>query len=98
MTEEQSGIYSCSAILPNERRTVIQTRVRLKPDIILSQGKAIASTEGKDVLLECLLGSDFVLSKFLSIFSDYFLSRKKLTQKKLRNFAKLQFLNDKIYS
>ena len=60
MTEEQSGIYSCSAILPNERRTVIQTRVRLKPDIILSQGKAIASTEGKDVLLECLLGSDFV--------------------------------------
>ena len=60
MTEEQSGIYSCSAILPNQRRTVIQTRVRLKPDIILSQGKAIASTEGKDVLLECLLGSDFV--------------------------------------
>jgi hypothetical protein len=60
MSEEQSGIYSCSAILPNERRTVIQTRVRLKPDIILSQGKAIASTEGKDVLLECLLGSDFV--------------------------------------
>ena len=60
MTEEQSRIYSCSAILPNERRTVIQTRVRLKPDIILSQGKAIASTEGKDVLLECLLGSDFV--------------------------------------
>ena len=64
MTEEQSGIYSCSAILPNERRTVIQTRVRLKPDIILSQGKAIASTEGKDVLLECLLGSDFVFEIF----------------------------------
>ena len=55
MSEDQSGIYSCTATLPNERRSIIQTRVRVKPDIILSQGKSLTANEGKDVLLECLL-------------------------------------------
>ena len=39
----------------------------------------------------------FCVLNFLSILSD-FLSLEKLSQKKLSNFAKLQFSNDKIYS
>ena len=55
MSEDQSGIYSCTATLPNERRSFISAVVRVKPDIILSQGKIISVSEGQDVLLECLL-------------------------------------------
>ena len=39
--------------------------------------------------------SELCVSYFLSILS-YFLSRETLTQKELGNFAKFQFLNDKI--
>ena len=38
------------------------------------------------------------VSYFLSIPSEEFISWEKLTQKKLGNFAKLQFLNDRIYN
>lgn len=55
MSEEQSGAYSCSASLPNGRRSFVQTNVRLRPEIILSQGKALTFKEGDDIYLECLL-------------------------------------------
>jgi len=57
MSEDQSGIYTCTATLPNKKKSSIATRVRVKPEIILSQGKSLNSSEGKDVLLECLLVS-----------------------------------------
>ena len=55
MSEDQSGIYSCTATLPNEKWSRVQAAVRVKPDIILSQGKIVEKSEGQDVLLECLL-------------------------------------------
>ena len=55
MSEDKSGIYSCSASLPNGRRTFVQTKVRIRPDIILSQGVPVTANEGEDVYLECLL-------------------------------------------
>lgn len=55
MSEDQSGVYSCSALLPNGRRSFVQTSVRLRPDIILSQGRDLVVNEGEDVFLECLL-------------------------------------------
>ena len=55
MSEAQSGDYSCTASLENGRRSFVQTTVRLKPDIILSQSQRIVAEENDDVLLECLL-------------------------------------------
>jgi len=55
MSEAQSGAYSCTASLENGRRSFVQTTVRLKPDIILSQSQRIVAEENDDVFLECLL-------------------------------------------
>lgn len=55
MSEAQSGDYSCTASLENGRRSFVQTTVRLKPDIILSQSQRIVAEENDDVFLECLL-------------------------------------------
>ena len=55
MSEAQSGAYRCTASLENGRRSFVQTTVRLKPDIILSQSQRIVAEENDDVFLECLL-------------------------------------------
>ena len=55
MSEAQSGAYSCTASLENGRRSFVQTNVRLKPDIILSQSQKIVKRQNENISLECLL-------------------------------------------
>ena len=43
-------------------------------------------------------GWNFVKRKFSQIFYIFYLTRETDAEKKLSNFAKLQFLNDRIYS
>ena len=55
MTEDKSGRYSCTASLPHERRSIVRTVVRVRPEIILSRGLALTASEGEDVLMDCNL-------------------------------------------
>ncbi len=72
MTEAKSGVYSCTASLPNRRRQIVQTVVRLKPDIILSQGIEVAASEGEDVFIECILVPGIEAKRLWQYNGDFF--------------------------
>ena len=55
VTSETPGVYSCvvESRQKAKRRKIIQTVVKLKPNIILVEGGSVAIPEGEDLQLEC---------------------------------------------
>ena len=72
MTEQKGGDYACTATLPQNRISFVQTKVRLKPDIILSEGGSKTVKEGTDVFLECAFVKGIQGKRIWQFNGDYF--------------------------
>lgn len=53
VSEEHTGVYSCHIETVQGHKRVLQTLVKLKPNILLSEGGPITLKEGEDMNLEC---------------------------------------------
>lgn len=72
MTEKHVGIYSCTATLPNGQRRIVQTLVRLRPEIIKSLSRVISTNEGDDIRLECRLVPGVEAKRLWQYNGNYF--------------------------
>ena len=53
MTEDEIGEYICQATLSTNQRAFVNTKISLRPEIILSRGEIRTLEEGENVYLEC---------------------------------------------
>ena len=72
MSEEKGGDYTCTASLPHSRISFVQTKVRLKPEIILSVGGPVSVQEDSDVFLECVFVKGVEGKRIWQYNGDYF--------------------------